>query len=352
MKLVLFIITLFSFSLSYSQQDEEYYKTAMEIIKNREFEKAHQYLDSIHNLTNNDVFIYERAVVYYRQKMFREAIEILEKLVVKEDAKMEYYQLLGSCYDFEAEKKKSVNVLSEGLFKFPDKGNLYYELGVTKLGMQERQDAADLWEKGIYVDPLYDRNYYQLVKFYRNTEFKIVALLYGEIFINIAIDDAKKQEVSGIIFDIYKSAFEEYKLSQKLDLSKYSKDFTIEEAVAFPFIYKFQEISNVAIQKIDLTGDITIKMISDFRKEFLSLWLEQKNDIFFSNTVFDYQKTIESINYFEAYNYLLFSAGNIDEIKMYAQTNRQNIIDIVNWQNNNRIEITEDNKYFSQKYRP
>lgn len=352
MKILLIILILFSFLEAFSQTEEDYYKEAMDIIKSREFEKAHLYLDSIYKLTKNDVFVYERAVVFYRQKMFREAIEILEKLVVKPEAKIEYYQLLGSCYDFEAEKKKSVNVLSEGLFKFPDKGNLYYELGVTKLGMQERQEAADLWEKGIYVDPYYDRNYYQLVKFYRNTEFKIVALLYGEIFINIAYDDAKKQEISGILFDIYKSVFEEYKITQKLELSKYTKDFTIEEASSFPFLFKFQEISNEAIKKIDLKGDISIQMISNFRKEFLKLWLEQKNDIFFLNVVFEYQKQIEKLNFLETYNYLLFSAGNIDEIKMYAQTNRQDIIDLVNWQNNNRIDINDENKYFSQKYRP
>jgi len=352
MKFLLLTLILFSLSEAYTQSDEDYYKEAMEIIKSREFEKAHIYLDSIHKLTKNDIFIYERAVVYYRQKMFREAIVILEKLVVKPEAKIEYYQLLGSCYDFEAEKKKAVNTLTEGLFKFPNKGNLYYELGVTKLGMQERQDAADLWEKGIYVDPYYDRNYYQLVKFYRNTDFKIVALMYGEIFINIAYDDAKKQEISGILFDIYKSAFEGYKLTQKLELSKYTKDFTIEEAVAFPFLYKFQEISNKAIKSIDLTGDITIQMISDYRKEFLKLWLEQKNDEFFLNVVFEYQKAIDKLNYLETYNYLLFSAGNIDEIKMYAQTNRQDIIDLVSWQNKNRIDINEENKYFSQKYRP
>lgn len=352
MKLLCLFMFLFCVNLLSQTEKTELYQKAMQLIQDREFEQAHTFLDSAYDITQDDVFKYERAVIYYKQKMFREAIEILEPLLKSDSVKVEYYQLLGSCYDFEADKNSAVNVLTEGLFKFPDAGNLYYELGVTKLGMQERQEAADLWEKGIYVDPYYDRNYFQLVKYYRNTDFKVVALMYGEIFMNISNNDEKKQEVSGIIFDIYKNVFEEYKLSQKLKFSKYVGDFTIEEASMFPFLYKFQEISNLVIEKINTNEEITIKMINDFRIEFLKLWLEGQNDVFFPNVVFEYQSMLNGRGHLEPYNYLLFSAGNIDEIKQYANGNRQKIINLVNWQNTNRMEINQENKYFSQKYKP
>lgn len=347
------VINLYSLQNQSSQnQNDEYKSKAMKLINEREFEKAHLYLDSIYKITNDDIFRYERAVIYYRQKMFREAIEVLEPLVSKTDAKIEYYQLLGSCYDFEAEKSKAVAVLTEGLFKFQDQGNLYYELGVTKLGMQDREEAADLWEKGIYVDPYYDKNYFQLLKYYRNTNFKIVALLYGEIFMNISNDDNKKQEASGIMFDIYKNVFEEYKLSEILKFSSFVGDFKIDDAVEYPFLYKFQEISNQVIKNINLDGEITIKMINDFRKEFLKVWIEQNNDQFYPIVVFEFQSILKGRNNFEAYNYLLFSAGNIDEIKTYAGSNREKIINLIKWQEANRIDINSDNKYFSQKFRP
>lgn len=351
MKLILFLFPILVMNL-YSLQNDEYKTKAMELINEREFEKAHQYLDSIYKITNDDVFKYERAVIYYRQKMFREAIELLETLVVKDDAKIEYYQLLGSCYDFEADKTNAVQVLTEGLFKFPDQGNLYYELGVTKLGMQERQEAADLWEKGIYVDPYYDKNYFQLLKYYRNTDFKIVAMMYGEIFMNISNDDKKKQEVSGIMFDIYKNLFDEYKVSQVLKMSAFARDFKIEDAVEYPFLFKYQEVANQVIKKIDLKGETTIKMINDFRVEFLNAWNEGQNNEFYPTVIFEYQSVLKGRDLIEPYNYLLFSAGNIDEIKSYATSNRDKIIKLVNWQEANRMEINTENKYFSQKFRP
>lgn len=347
--LILFVITSYS---GISEEIEEYYQQAMELIKEREFEKAHNYLDSIYKLTNNEIFFYERAVIYYRQKDFSSAIDVLTKILILGNPRVEYYQLLGSCYDFEGEKTKAVNILNEGLYKFPEAGELYYELGVTKLGKQERTEAADLWEKGIFMDPTYDRNYYQLAKFYKSTDFKVVSLLYGEIYINISFDDSKKQEMSGILYNIYENVFNTYKTEGQLEFTRYNKDFTIEEAVEFPFLFKYHEIASEAIKNINTKSEISISMMNEFRTEFIKLWLEKEIDIFYPNLVFDFHSQLKDLNHFEAYNYMLLSAGDIDEIKDYAMKNKEKVSSLINWQSKNQLTITNENKYFSQKYKP
>ncbi len=352
MKIMIFFIFFMLYSSCFSDEIEQYYNSAMELINEREFEKAHQYLDSVYKLTNNDMFYYERAVIYYKQKGFTEAIHILEDLMRKPNARVEYYQLLGSCYDFAGEKTKSVNILNEGLYKYPNAGSLYYELGITKLGMQERVEASDLWEKGIYMNPTYDRNYFQLTKFYKSTDFKVVSLLYGEIFMNISNDDSKKQELSGILYDIYENVINTYQLNGDLEFTKFYKDFSIEEASEYPFLFKYQETAKAALKKINTKGDISIEMISRFREEFLKIWIEQNTNTFYPNLVFEYQIELNKLGLLETYNYMLLSAGNIDEIKNYAQKNRDKIIKLVNWQQRNLLTVTDENKYFSQKYRP
>lgn len=352
MKNLLLVLSFFFVNTLISQEFEDYYKNAMKLINEREFEQAHQYLDSVYKITNNDIFYYERAVIYYRQKDFSGAIRILEQLMMKGNARVEFYQLLGSCYDFEGEKNKSINILNEGLYKYPNAGSLYYELGVTKLGMQERQEAADLWEKGIYMDPTYDRNYYQLTKFYKSTDFKVVALFYGEIYINISNDDNKKQEISGILFDIYENVLNSYQLSGEVQFTRYYRDFKIEDAVEYPFIFKYHEIATKVLEKINTKGEISISMMNDFRKEFLKSWIENEVDVFYPNLIIDFQSQLQELGLIDAYNFMLLSAGNVDEITEYAQTNRNSIIQLINWQTKNRLNINDENKYFSQKYKP
>ena len=352
MKFVVFFIFLSLYFVGTSDEIDDYYSTALKLINNREFEEAHQYLDSIYKLTNNEIFYYERAVIFYRQKDFLSAIKILEDLVSRDEPKVKYYQLLGSCYDFEAQKTKSINILNEGLYKYPNAGELYYELGVTKIGMQERQEAADIWEKGIYMDPKYDRNYYQLTKFYRSTDFKVVSLFYGEIFMNISHDDEKKQEMSGILYNIYENVLNTYKKDGEIRFTKFYKKYEIKEAVESPFLFKFQEIATKILKEINTKDDVSIEMISNFRVKFLNYWDEQNLDEFYPNLIIEYQKRINELGLLDTYNYLLFSAGNIDEIKNYAYKNKDKIVKLTNWQNKNLLEITDENKYFSQKYKP
>ncbi len=86
------------------------------------------------------------------------------KLIAREDADEQCYQILGMALKAVDERKEADKMYKRGIKKFPGSGELYNEYG-EMLWANKDAEAIRFWERGIEVDPSYSSNYYNASKF-------------------------------------------------------------------------------------------------------------------------------------------------------------------------------------------
>lgn len=313
-------------------------------------EKAFEYIDSLYKLTQKSDFMYQKALIFYSERDFSSAVPVLEKIKRNNDTKEEYFQLLGSCYDFIGQKNKCIFVLNEGLVRFPKSGRLHYELGNAEIGRKERETAVTYWEKGISVEPSYANNYYRLCKYYAPTQEKLISLIYGESFLNISTSTQKKQEISKLIYEIYTSLVKSKNRKTLFPLSDLKPSSPIDEISRRPFIFRFQERIYESLKSIN-ESQSELRQIIELRSKFLKDWDESGFSIHYPIALVDYQLNVINKADFEAYSYIIFNAGNVEEFQKWAAENQKRIYDQAVWMEQNPLIINDSNSFFKIKFR-
>ena len=84
------------------------------------------------------------------------ALEVIKPLLDRDDADDQCFQIAGNIYKQLEQPKECDKLYRKGIKKFPDSGALYNELGEL-LWAQKDFTAIKQWEKGIEVDPVFQR---------------------------------------------------------------------------------------------------------------------------------------------------------------------------------------------------
>lgn len=357
------------------------------------YKKALEYIEKALVLVPNKYeYQYEQALAYFKLKEYDKAIEILEKLTYDDKVSENTYQILAASYDFKGSKEDVFRTLKVGLTKFPSSGRLYYEKGVAELGLQKDNDAIDSWEFGVNLDPNYGNNYYQLINKYKNSDNKLWALIYGEVFLNISQNMTKSQEISKVIYDIYKNNI--YKVentpqvlvtppsTEGLEIISGNKDkskvksktknnkkktkesksnsdkyiFRVSDNSTSSEFTKFVNgLYNTAINEmlngknkskyLDKDGKLTNDGVIKLREEFIKLWSKStdknKKNVF----LFDYCTKIEANGNFNIYSNLILSEGNPVEAEKWMRKNSSSINSYIKWQEKNPFRIERNTNY-------
>jgi tetratricopeptide (TPR) repeat protein len=210
MKTALLFVFIAFYSVSYAQADnteaQKKFKDGVDLFDAGKYEDAIKMFKEAQKLDpQSSAPQYEIALTYSVMKKYEDAIEILEKIKNKPDAEDSYWSLLGSCYDLNDDRDKAFEIYEAGLKKFPKSGRLYLEMGVTNAMEKEYDKALKYFEKGIEVAPMHPSNYYWASMLWATSKNSVWSLIYGEIFLNLEKNSNRTEQISKMMFEVYKT---------------------------------------------------------------------------------------------------------------------------------------------------
>lgn len=286
---------------------------------------------------------YELAWVYYCNKEYNKAIEVLSPFLQDKDSvPSDIYQLLGNAYDESGNSYKAVDIYTLGLKQYPKAGNLYLEMGNIKFKEGNYREALYWYEKGIEAQPLFASNYYRAAKvFFMSTEV-VWGLLYGEIFMILEPESSRSKEFSKELYNAYT---ESVTLKNNRVITNFNNNIIVysdsfERKNLFP--PTFDSLMTLACKG---QRSVTIASLNTIRKNFLSLLYSKAKD--FDNPLFAYEQSLISNGLFEAYNYHIFAYGNTKESSAWINSHKAQWNKLIKYLKDKPIPIDE-NTFFSR----
>lgn len=333
---------------------DSFFKKGIELLNKGENEKAIEFFEKAHKIEPAILdYIYEIALAYYNMKDYEKAITILDTLRRHQDVNDQVYQLLGNSYHFIENSDKALEIYTEGLEKFPNSGRLYMEYGLALVGKKRVREVIGYWEKGIEVEPAYENNYYYLAKYFSRTGEKIWTLLFGEIYLNVAKNYKRRDEISKLVYETYNNSL----FSQEDSLYKVSfSDVRIVseniDETRIPFQMAFQNMMIEASKPYILVKTISlpIKDIIKVRENFLKNWFAKNYNQKFPNIIFDFQKKLLDEGNFEAYNYWLFDVARKTEFESWKTKNSKKFNSFIKSISKSPLRLDENNKLLRSMY--
>ena len=206
---LLLIISSTSTAFAQSQDVQQLLETARSFQRQSDFENAILVLTkALEAAPNNMEVIKELAFTWYLRGENDKALSEITKLIDREDADEQVFQIAGNIYKSKQDLKEADKLFKKGLKKFPNSGALYSDYGEVLYQKEPGSSACvKTWEKGIEIDPNFSRNYYNACRYYGTSGNNLWCLLYGEMFVNLESYSTKTIEVKNILFDIYKQWF-------------------------------------------------------------------------------------------------------------------------------------------------
>ncbi len=292
-KIFFLLISLITVQIIFAQQSvDAIRKDAMASAQQQDFTGAVQILEQgLHQYPDNLEILKDEAYIAYLGRDYSKAQDIGKKIVQRDDADFQSYQILGLVYKAIAEYKDADKLYKDGIKKFPKSGVLYSDYGDMLTQYGNKKGAILQWEKGIAADPNYSGNYYYATKYYADNNNIFWSIIYGEIFVNVESLSNRTTEIKNLLVNDYKTLLSTHANLEAL--KEGGNDF--EKAVAS---------SMLAAMEAE-TSDISPEMITAFRTRFLLNW-ENTNANLYPYKLFDYSLQLLRDGMFDAYNQWLF----------------------------------------------
>lgn len=314
--------------------------------------------------------LYEKGFAYYKMKDYKAAVNIMQQLLKTNDPGYKVYQILGVCYDMQEDPENAIATYEEGMKHYPKAGRLYLERGLVALHAKKYVNALGIFERGIEMDPMYPSNYYWAAKLYCvATDMKFWGMIYGEIFVNLERHTKRTEEISKLLFDTYSR-----QISFPADSAPQSH-FTGVAYISIPYVpdsgpdglladalltqsKKELPPSTYGADVYDpvmckaLAGERAIDLASlnrirgRFLEQYAALGFQQKKPV----VLFDFLREVKAAGHLEAYNYWTLSNGDLDAFAQWRLANNEKLMQYVAWKNEHPFLITEQNKFYMEKY--
>ena len=242
---------------------------------------------------------------------FGNTIKTLIPLIDLKEAEEQCFLLLAKSEIAIGDTKAARTTLRKGLQRFSSSGSLYHESGSLYALDRKHRAALDEWMHGISVDPNYSTNYYDAALACLTTRNVMRGLLLAEIFLNIAPDTTKEQEVKKMLFTGYKTMFDNI-VQKAIKATTYTggkPGISFEEAV--------EEIYRSLTPVI--SDGITTENLTMVRTRFLMDWHAKYAGVY-PFSLFTYQDYLLRNGLFDMYNEWLFGkAESITEYNAWTQ---------------------------------
>jgi len=355
---LIFSVIIINIQIAYCQTNyEKAFKLGQLATKNIELnhiDEAIVLLEDAKSLDpNNIIYPYELAYAYYIKQNYTRVIKILKKIQNYNDSKDLMFELLGNAYFSIGKKKEAIEVYKSGLIRFPNSGCLYSELGIIELNSKNSEKALSFFEKGICVDPNFASNYYWASKIYFRTSNKLCGLIYGEIFINIERLGVRVEEISEMLYVIFKNSI--ILSTDSLVTVDFDKNMLYGEpiilsdtlkSISFNMFCKPIILSSIGNEKI-----IDMNSLDRIKTTFLKDYFIKEGFISFPNMLFDYEYELLIYGHLEAYNHWILKKGNQNEFGVWYENNKAKWNSFLEWYSKNPIQFDEKHKFYSGQYK-
>jgi tetratricopeptide (TPR) repeat protein len=286
------------------------------------------------------------ACGYTFKNDYNNAIKILDELTKHKNVNDMVYQDLGNNYHYKGSAKKAIKTYNKGLTLFPNSGKLYCEIGNVYNLENKYYIGIDFYEKAIKVEPTFVPSYYRLSKIYCiGTTLPIWGFLYGEIYMNVEDEEEELNlEISHILFRTLKYSI----IFDKDSLKKVGiYDYRHSKDKNFNFGIWYEDLFRKSITK---ETKIDIASLNTIRTKFLDLYNTENVSKKYANALIEYQNKVKNAGHFEAYNYWLFRHGDVKEFEKWQKENKQKWDSFIEWFKQNKIQISNENKFFKDQY--
>lgn len=320
--------------LIYAQQTvESIRKQATALAQQQDFTGAVQVLDQgLQQYPDNIDILKDEAYISYLGRDFQRSLQVGKNIIVREDADVQSYQILGLTYKAIADYKEADKMYKAGLKKFPKSGVLYSEYGDMLTQYDNNHGAIVQWEKGINADPNYSGNYYYAAKYYADENNVFWSTIYSEIFINIESLTKRTAEMKTLLLNNYKQIL--LGKSNIDNLKTNGSDF--EKAVAS---------SLSAAAELAPANDIIPEMITAFRIRFILNW-NGSAAVSYPYRLFDFQAQLMREGIFDAYNQWLFGTIiNKNRYDNWVYTHDTEMQDFTQFQHNVLFKMPPEQYY-------
>ncbi len=338
--LSLFLFSTFQVSRAQDTKAATFAKLGEERMKAFDFVGASKNFEqAVQHSPRNLGHQYDLAMSYYRQKKYNKVIRIMEKLVQIPQAEARFFRLLGNAYDVNGNYFKGMQTLKAGTKMFPYEGNLHLDMGIIEMIKGDLQEAVTHWEKGISVSPYKADNYYWATKYYAQSNEKIWALIYGEIFMNIERGTKRFDEMSELVYNTYIAIANKDKSNVKVAFKRNADNefYDVHERI-FGLLDKNGLLDLRRGQRAN-QGSM-LKTLVKLRESFLEMWLQGFGSRF-PNILYNRHKELLDLGHFESYSFWLFSKANANEFVEWMGQNKEQYNAYINWfiTNSMRVDI-------------
>lgn len=308
-KIIPLLLTLvLSYTVSAQPEDPKVlHETGKTFMRSNDFNNAVIVLSRAQQLDPENLEIgKDLAMSAYLKRDFAKALEVVKKLIDRNDADVISFQIAGNIYKALEEVKDCEKMYKKALKKFPKSGPLYSEYGEL-LWASKDFSAIKLWEEGIKADPAFSGNYYNAALYYFYTKDKVWSLVYGEIFINMESMGERGAAMKQLLLQGYKE-----KLFAEADILKGT------ESTKSAFARSFLE--GMAKQATLAGKGISTETLTMIRARFILDWFAN-NASKYPFRLFDYQRQLLSEGMFTAYNQWLF--GPVENLTAYEDWSKK-----------------------------
>ena len=292
-------------------------ETAIEILSNLDKEYP-----------NNYNVLYEMCYAYYVLGEKKKALEILKRLEDHPAATFMVYHLEGNCLDELGKTKEAVKAYNRGLERFPDAALLYVEQGRIAQKKEDYEQAVELFEKAIEVDPGHPSAYCCLAMLYADSYEPFWAIMYGEaarlLCLNYDTGTYGKwsAQMSELIYQLYK---EHINITNEGDKTVIHTTFTKMNEISISkdssqvFMPLPMAFDKEMLKALQPEKEITLQSLIDVRGRFIDSFYELFND-YYDVSILDFQRQVRESGHWQAYNMFLLANGDIDAYQQWEST--------------------------------
>lgn len=351
---IFFLCSLAMYGQSDKERAQEMGKMAMQKLEAGESRLAVAILKEAIKLDSQNIdYPFNLAYVYYSQRQYRNASNILEKLVTHPQTDDRIWEMLGTTYDLGGDSLKAIKTYDKGLKAFPNSGYLHLARGDMAFEAGATEEALRYYEKGIKVAPRFPDNYFQAAKVYMGTSEEVWGMIYGELFLNLERNTVRTLQMSYMLYVVYKKEIRI--IDDTLASASFSRgagvdienDYALGEKAELPFGDVYELLIEEAIQGI---SEINLSNLHEIRSRFLAQYFAQGHAEKYPNLLFDYQKRLADAGHLEAYNYWVLIKGNEDAFAEWFNNHKSEWKAFVDWFTENPIEIDAEHKFYSGQY--
>jgi hypothetical protein len=310
--------------------DPDYTKleSAMAAMDRGDYARAIRGLEELRSRhPENGVVLHELALAYRLARKPAEAVKVL--MPFRRRLPPEPLSGLGSALDELGRNAEAVDVLSEGLRRYPSSGLLHAELGTAMYLKGKVNEAVALYKKGIEVEPETPANYLRLSLVLARSEYRGLTLVFGETFRLLEPTSERSHELARIMAGICRDSVKRTTASDgsvaaTVTLAPSVEIETPEQVAELPLVNVFELAFGPPLVRAHHDG-LSLATLHAARVEFVSL-MNQPNSPFDWNSipVFRFMREANANGMLEIYDYWLYGPAFPEEFEAWAAANPSN----------------------------